>query len=153
MEIDIKEIRELMRAVQEYDISELELEQEGQRIFLRRGTEPTLVQAAPALSIAASAPPAATHPAPPATSEVAAPEGDFITSPFVGTFYRAPSPEAAPFVSAGDRVSIGAPLCIVEAMKLMNEIEAEVDCEILEIMATNGKPVEYGERLFRIRKA
>ena len=80
----------------------------------------------------------------------AEPEGDFVTSPFVGTFYRAPSPEADSFVEVGDSIVAGQVLCIVEAMKLMNEIEAEVAGTIVEVLVENGKPVEYGDRLFRI---
>jgi acetyl-CoA carboxylase biotin carboxyl carrier protein len=77
----------------------------------------------------------------------------YVTSPFVGTFYRAPSPQSDPFVDVGDVVTAGQVLCIVEAMKLMNEIEAEVEGKIAEILVEDGKPVEYGDRLFRIETA
>ena len=85
----------------------------------------------------------------------AAPDSDsvYVTSPFVGTFYRAPSPEADNFVEVGNAVKKGQPLCIIEAMKLMNEIEAEYPCTILEILAENGQSVEYGQKLFRIKKS
>ena len=76
----------------------------------------------------------------------------YITSPFVGTFYEAPSPGQDAFVKAGSEIKVGQPLCIVEAMKLMNEIESDVAGTILEILAENGKPVEYGDRLFKVRK-
>ena len=80
-------------------------------------------------------------------------DGVFITSPFVGTFYRSPSPDEPPFVKVGDSFSVGAPLCIIEAMKLMNEIEAETEGAIVEIIAQDGKPVEFGDRLFKIKPA
>lgn len=151
MEIDLEQIHELMRALKEHDVSELELEQNGQRIYLRRGGEPVMATMAPSLAPIASAVPAPVAAAEP-TAEAPADDSDYITSPFVGTFYRSPSPDAAPFVSVGDSISPGSVLCIVEAMKLMNEIESEISGEIVEILATNGRPVEYGERLFRIRK-
>ena len=79
-------------------------------------------------------------------------EGEIITSPMVGTFYRAPAPDAAPFVKEGDKVKKGETLCIIEAMKIMNEIEAEFDCEILEILVENGEPVEFDTPLFRVKR-
>jgi acetyl-CoA carboxylase biotin carboxyl carrier protein len=96
-------------------------------------------------------PPApAMAPAPAATADAA--DVVYVTSPFVGTFYRASSPGGEPFVKPGSRVEVGQTLCIVEAMKLMNEIEAELAGEILEVLVENGKTVEYGDKLFKVRK-
>ena len=93
----------------------------------------------------------------PIVQEIEAPvecevEGEIIKSPMVGTFYRAPAPDAAPFVKEGDKVKKGQTLCIIEAMKIMNEIEAEFDCEILEILVENGEPVEFDTPLFRVKR-
>ena len=108
-----------------------------------------------------TAPGAAEAPAAPATPVAAAaatpvaeaePQGDFITSPFVGTFYRAARPEAGPFVEIGAKVQPGQTVCIIEAMKLFNEIEAEFACAVEEVLVENGQPVEYGAKLFRVRK-
>jgi acetyl-CoA carboxylase biotin carboxyl carrier protein len=92
-------------------------------------------------------------PTAPPPSVVPRDDGQFVTSPFVGTFYRSPSPDAPPFVEAGMSVREGQTLCIVEAMKLMNEIEADVSGVIAEILVENGKPVEFGQKLFRIKRA
>ena len=164
MEIDLKQLRELMRSLKQFDITELELERDGERIYLRRGPEggqPTLVSAPMMQSIAAPAPAMGSIPPPAAvpggTSSALPPASDpalvTITSPFVGTFYRSPSPDAAPFVDVGAEIRPGQVLCIVEAMKLMNEIESEIAGTIVEVTAENGKPVEYGDVLFRVKKA
>ena len=155
MDIDLKQLKELMRSLKQFDLSELELEKNGERIKLvRAGAE--VVQAfgvAPAPAYAPSPSPA---PLAAAQAKSAAVEDDanvhFITSPFVGTFYEAPSPDKEPFVKVGSEIKVGQALCIVEAMKLMNEIESDVAGTILEILAENGKPVEYGDRLFKVRK-
>ena len=137
------------------------------RVRLRRseGTIATAVVGPPAFAspLPAQAPPAAPaarRPPPPAGAPAGAPPagappeaeeaGTFITSPFVGTFYRSPSPDTAVFVEVGQRIKKGQVLCIVEAMKLMNEIESEVDGTILAVLVENAQPVEYGEPLFRI---
>lgn len=158
MDIDLKQLKDLMRAVKQFDIQELEIEREGQRIKLCRGQkEATAVAVAPA---SMPAPVAAAAPAPAAAATAAATPAEtedadvhWITSPFVGTFYEAPSPEAAAFVKVGATIEPGQALCIVEAMKLMNEIEADVRGTILEVVAENGKPVEYGDRLFKVKKS
>jgi acetyl-CoA carboxylase biotin carboxyl carrier protein len=156
MNIDFDQIRELMRALEEFDIRELEYESEGERIVLRRGGE---VAPAPAYSVGPPTlvpPPPSTMPsmqAPAAPAPAEDPSIAYVTSPFVGTFYGSPSPDAAPFVQVGQRFERGASLCIIEAMKLMNEIEAEFAGTVVEVLAKNGKPVEYGERLFKVRKA
>jgi acetyl-CoA carboxylase biotin carboxyl carrier protein len=142
--IDLETVRELARIIGEFGLSEVEADPSG-RVRVRRdfggGGGPAPVVMAPPPPIAlASAPPV----------EGAAEAGTFITSPFVGTFYRAPSPEAANFVEAGASVRKGQVVCIVEAMKLMNEIESEADGKIAEILVKNGEHVEYGQKLFRI---
>jgi acetyl-CoA carboxylase biotin carboxyl carrier protein len=156
MDIDLKQLKELMRSLKQFDISELEIEKNGERIKLCRGGElPTGVGSVsmipPALvgAVPASAPPAAQ-----AKPEAAEDDASihYITSPFVGTFYGAPSPGAAAFVAPGAQIKQGQTLCIVEAMKLMNEIESDVAGTVLEILAENGKPVEYGDRLFKVKK-
>jgi acetyl-CoA carboxylase biotin carboxyl carrier protein len=160
MDIDLEQLRELMRALEEFGVNELEIERDEQRIFLRRGTPP---ESAPVVAqpVAPTQQPqgtgnGASAPAAAASQEQQEPEEDenvvYVTSPFVGTFYRAPSPTDAPFVEVGQDVQVGQSLCIVEAMKLMNEIEAEFSGTIIEILAENGKPVEYGDRLFKMRK-
>jgi acetyl-CoA carboxylase biotin carboxyl carrier protein len=154
MDIDIEQLRELMRSLSEFDVSELELEHGDERISLRRG--PAAAESVVAIGAPAAAPsvmPAAA-PAAPAAAALEADDADvqWVTSPFVGTFYRAPSPDADPFVEVGSKIESGTVLCIVEAMKLMNEIESDVSGTILEILVENGKPVEYGDRLFKVSK-
>ena len=167
MEIDLKQLREIMRSLKQFDVTELEIEKDGERIYLRRGPETTLMAPAIApgvappqlLSGASVMPPApagsssASLPPPPPVPRVDDPNVVTITSPFVGTFYRSPSPEAGPFVDVGSDIRPGTVLCIVEAMKLMNEIESEIAGTIVEVVGENGKPVEYGDVLFRVRKA
>ena len=142
--IDFESVRELARIAAEFDLAEVEADGSG-HVRVRRGGG-TAVEAAPAMSgprsIALTPPPAAKVEA----------EGTFISSPFVGTFYRAPSPEAPSFVEAGQSVRKGQVVCIVEAMKLMNEIEAEFEGKIEDILVQNGEHVEYGQHLFRLSK-
>lgn len=147
MQIDLEQLRELMKALREFELDEIEIENTEERIAIRRSSGVS-VTAAPVMAAPAPAAPAAAAAAP--AEEVV--EGEFITSPFVGTFYRSPSPDADPFIAEGASFSSGQSLCIVEAMKLMNEIEAEFSGTVLEILAENGKPVEYGDRLFRVRR-
>jgi acetyl-CoA carboxylase biotin carboxyl carrier protein len=154
MDIDLKQLKELMRSLKQFDLSELELEKNGERIKLvRAGAE--VVQAI-GVAPAAYAPSPSQAPMAAAQAKSAAVEDDanvhFVTSPFVGTFYEAPSPDKEPFVKVGSEIKVGQALCIVEAMKLMNEIESDVAGTILEILAENGKPVEYGDRLFKVKK-
>ena len=142
-------IRSLIRLVEESDIDSLEVERLTTRIRIRKspdGGQATFAPT-PAPVIPASAEPSA-------GAAPAEPTGDDslfdVTSPMVGTFYRSPAPDADPFVSVGDRVEPGQALCIVEAMKLMNELEAEVGGVVREIAVENAEPVEYGQVLFRI---
>ena len=160
--IDLEWIRELVKLVDESDIDALEVSRFGTRVEVRK-SPPVVGGSAPA----ASAPPAPSPPAESVTSEPSgatpeatetgeAPEEEVdedlyeVESPMVGTFYRAPAPDAPPYVEVGDRVQKGETLCILEAMKLMNELEAEVGGEIREICVQNAEPVEYGQVLFRI---
>jgi acetyl-CoA carboxylase biotin carboxyl carrier protein len=143
--IDFESVRELARIAAEFDLAEVEADGSG-HVRVRRGG-----------SVAVEAAPVATGPrpialTPPAPVEAAADAGVFISSPFVGTFYRAPSPEAPVFVDVGQSVRKGQVVCIVEAMKLMNEIEAESEGRIEEILVQNGEHVEYGQHLFRLTK-
>ncbi|QVW33962.1 acetyl-CoA carboxylase biotin carboxyl carrier protein [Geobacter sulfurreducens] len=153
--MDIKDLKSLIKMVTETDITEFELEGAEEKIRIKRGFTPQVVQyQAPAPMMAVpqpiAAPVAAAAPAPAAVS-AAAPAvagGKEVTSPIVGTFYRAPAPDAAPYVEVGQVVEKGQVLCIVEAMKLMNEIEAEFRCKIVQICKENAQPVEFGEPLF-----
>jgi acetyl-CoA carboxylase biotin carboxyl carrier protein len=156
MEIPLKQIKALLKTLEEGGASELEYEDEKVRIRLTmsRGAAPLVSQAAVAQPVRSEAAPAS--PAPPAGSrpaEEAEPNVVFVTSPFVGTFYRSPAPDAAAFVEVGVTVKPGQTLCIVEAMKLMNEIEAEVAGTILEALVENGQSVEFGQKLFKLRKS
>jgi acetyl-CoA carboxylase biotin carboxyl carrier protein len=164
-----KEIKELVEFLVEKDIAEFELERGDIKIRIKRpqvvasafgaasgAASGTVTYAAPSAS-APTAAPAAPHPTPVSAPAAAAPaaaseEGvEIIKSPIVGTFYEAASPGAPPFVKRGDSVSVGQVLCIVEAMKLMNEIEAEKAGQIVDVLVSNGQPVEYGQPLFKIR--
>ena len=149
--LSFKEIKELIDLVTERGLSGLEIERAGFRIRIEGARPPAGNGAAETVSTAAAPAPAAVTGA-----AAAAPEAEgvhVITSPIVGTFYRAPSPEAEAFADVGSRVSKGKVLCIIESMKLMNEIESDVEGEIVEVYARNGQPVEYGEKLFGIRLA
>jgi len=143
--IDLDLVRELARIAGEFDLAEVEADPSG-RVRVRRQSAGVEHEAR-----SASPPPIALAPPQPVAG---APEpGTFISSPFVGTFYSAPSPEANPFVEVGEQVRKGQVVCIVEAMKLMNEIESEADGRIVDILAQNGQHVEYGQHLFRLAKS
>jgi acetyl-CoA carboxylase biotin carboxyl carrier protein len=151
--IDLKQLEELLKVLEQRDISEFEFEDEKVRVSFKRGQVPVIM---PAAVPAAHAP--AVHAAAPAPAGAPAPaakeDGDFVfvTTPFVGTFYRSPSPDAAPFVEVPGPVRRGQVLCIVEAMKLMNELESELGGTIVECLVENGHPVEFGQKLFKIKK-
>ena len=150
--MDVKEIKEILRILEEQDVTEFELEQDGTKIRICRGQRAT-----PAGHLVAPtsfvAPVAAPRPdqAAPAVSASAEGTDAVVNSPIVGTFFRAADPNSAPFVNVGDRVRLGQVLCIIEAMKLMNEIEAEVAGEVMKVHPENGQPVQYGDPLFTIR--
>jgi acetyl-CoA carboxylase biotin carboxyl carrier protein len=150
--MNLKELKEIIDIVITKEaIEELEIEKSGVRLRIKRASNHATPHiAVPAVAVAAVSPAIAAHAPTPAPSEV---EEDllYIKSPIVGTFYRASSPTAEPFVAVGDFVEKGTPVCIIEAMKLMNEIESEASGEVVSILVENGQPVEYGERLFAIR--
>ncbi len=153
--MDLKEIKELIALIRKNDLSEFSLEQEGFKITLKRGGEFQQVIATPAfapasIGVAPAAAPAAALSAPAASSGGNSGDRD-LPSPMVGTFYSAASPESSPFVTVGQQVTPETTICIIEAMKVMNEIKAETSGVITEILAENGKPVQYGQALFRIR--
>ena len=159
MQLDHDQLRQLITLLGESDIQELKLEGDDFRLELRRNlpaSQPQVVmQAPPAPALVAApvaAPSAAPSPAPPTAAAV---RGDLleITAPMVGSFYRASAPGEPAFVELGNRISIGQPICILEAMKLMNELEAEVSGEVVEILVENGTPVEFGQVLMRVRPA
>jgi acetyl-CoA carboxylase biotin carboxyl carrier protein len=147
--MDIKDLKLIVKMITETDITEFELENGEEKIRLRRGTvQPQQLYAAqPVQQMVAAAPVAVSVQASPQTV-VATDEGTSVPSPIVGTFYRSPAPDAAPYVEVGQVVEKGQILCIVEAMKLMNEIEAEFRCKIIKISKENAQPVEFGEALF-----
>ena len=168
--MDLTEIRKLVRLMLRAELSELEIDdtKNGLRVHLKRGASGSgesgmapIVQMMPPMAAAApmamgapgaAAPaPAAADPLGPDESELP-PGTEVFPSPMVGTFYRSASPDADPFVSAGTKVSEDSVLCIVEAMKVMNEIKAEMRCEIVEVLVENGEPVEFGQPLFLIKK-
>jgi acetyl-CoA carboxylase biotin carboxyl carrier protein len=148
--IDYDEIRKLIGLLEEKNLSVFELEVEGLKVKIGRNTLPPPSAAA----VPAPAPPVPFETAEAAEARVQAVEAakghHLITSPMVGTFYRAPDPTSAPFIDIGDVIKKGQTLCIIEAMKLMNEIEADVDGTVVEIFVDNSRPVEYGQKLFAI---
>lgn len=153
--MEVRVLRRILAALEEADVGEFRLQTSEYTISLKRGQANTYIQQpAPAAAPAAAEEPAA-QPAAPETGVAAAFDSQTVevTAPIVGTFYAAPAPDTADYVKVGDRVSRGTVLCIIEAMKLMNEIEAETDGVITEILVTNEDPVEYGQPLFRIRPA
>ena len=150
--MDLRKLKKLIDLVQESGIAELEITEGEEKVKIVKGGRavPEMVGMLPAPA-AAAAPATATTPAPPPPAEVPPKvEGHVLKSPMVGTFYRAPSPGAKPFVEVGDTVKMGQTVCIIEAMKLLNEIEADKDGVVKAILAENGQPVEYGEPLLAI---
>ncbi|NUQ79728.1 MAG: acetyl-CoA carboxylase biotin carboxyl carrier protein [Polyangiaceae bacterium] len=153
--MDIKDIKNIYKFLRETDIVEFELEGPDGKVRMKRGTAYAVSDSQPALLAEAreAAPKEAkkeeSAPAPAAKAD----NIKVVTSPMVGTFYRSPSPEAAPFIEVGSVVKPTQTLCIIEAMKLMNEIEADSAGIIVEILVENGKPVEFGQKLFKVRKA
>ncbi len=148
----IEDVKKLVALVEKTDVTHIAWTRGGEKVVIRRGAAapaaPAQVfHAAPVAAPVPAAAPAA--PAPKAEAKADAP-GTWVSSPFVGTFYRAPSPDSPPFTDVGQKVKKGQVLCIVEAMKLMNEIECEVDGTVAEILVQNATPVEFGEKLFRI---
>ena len=154
------EILELIDKFADRGIASVEIEHAGTKVRIEgKSSQPQVIHVSEMKSESSSSAPSIA--APPTPSEVKAAEKKaeeeseaglhIITSPIVGTFYRSPSPESGPFVNVGDRISKGKVLCIIEAMKLMNEIESDVDGTITKIYPSNGQPVEYGEKLFAVK--
>jgi acetyl-CoA carboxylase biotin carboxyl carrier protein len=158
---DVDALAALLR---KHDLSEIEVEEGGRRILVRRGGEaavlvgsttspsPTMIMPTTTPTTTPTGVPAAPSGSV-ATGHAETSDGNvsYITSPFVGTFYRSPSPESAPFIDVGSRIKKGQVICIIEAMKLMNEIESELEGAVVQILVENGHPVEYGEPLFKIK--
>jgi acetyl-CoA carboxylase biotin carboxyl carrier protein len=164
--MDLEQLKQILDLVRQHELSEFEIEQGGLRLKIRKdaagGLVPHLVPAAPSAAALPAASPAASPtvpPGPPLSADAAAPvdardedtEQVVVKSPIVGTFYRSSEPSSPPFVEIGSMVKKGQVLCIIEAMKLMNEIDSEYDGEVVNIFIENGQPVQYGERMFAIR--
>ncbi|PSO81677.1 MAG: acetyl-CoA carboxylase, biotin carboxyl carrier protein [Cyanobacteria bacterium QS_4_48_99] len=156
MPVDFNQIRELIAAINQTDIAELTLKSEDFELTVRKGASIAPKQATEEThgEVASQTAPEPTV-TPSANEQSASPpveqKGVEVTSPMVGTFYRAPAPDEEPFVEVGDRVTTQQTVCIIEAMKLMNEIESEVSGEVTEILVEDGEPVEYGQTLMRIK--
>jgi acetyl-CoA carboxylase biotin carboxyl carrier protein len=152
--MDLDTLKQILSLVREHELSELEVEQDGLRLKIRKDSVVAVPVHAQVPGRTADVPPATPAlTAPPAALETADEEIELavVKSPIVGTFYRSPEPGAAPFVDVGAAVKKGQVLCIIEAMKLMNEIDSEYDGEIVNVYVESGQPVQYGERLFAIR--
>jgi acetyl-CoA carboxylase biotin carboxyl carrier protein len=166
VELDFNELRDLLTVINQTDIAEFTLKSGDFELVVRKGNhngepapaveissdlagKPAPATVSPNLPSPASPPPAATPPAAPRANDRLVD----VISPMVGTFYRAPAPDEPPFVNVGDRIRVGQTVCIIEAMKLMNELEAEVSGEVVEILVSNGEPVEYGQVLMRVNPA
>jgi acetyl-CoA carboxylase biotin carboxyl carrier protein len=161
--LDLKQIKQIIDLMTRSELTEFAVEEEGFKLKIRRGEFPVVSSARatlppyalPAEPAPAAAAPAASSAAP--ITLVPAPAGDepgviYIKSPMVGTFYRSPSPESKSFVENGTKITETSVVCIIEAMKIMNEIQAEVKGTVLETLIENGQPVEYGQRLFKVKQ-
>ncbi|MEM9352029.1 MAG: acetyl-CoA carboxylase biotin carboxyl carrier protein [Planctomycetota bacterium] len=149
---DVRKVRRLVELMNDHDLAEIDLRQSDQRIRLRRGADPVVTGMAPmpAAPAPAAAPAAAAAATPPPATEAPEAEAAYITSPMVGTFYTSSSPESPSFVNAGDSVSADTVVCIIEAMKVFNEITADQSGKIAEVLVKTGEPVEFGQKLFRL---
>ena len=160
--MNLKELKELIEMLKNTDVSELEIERSGVKVRIRKGGDVTFHPAMPRMEYppAAIVAPAVPEPDRAATAAGTAPAAapapanqTKVTSPIVGTFYRANSPDKPPYVEVGDMVKKGQVLCLIEAMKLMNEIESEAAGKVVQILVENGRPVEYGQPLFVIEQS
>jgi acetyl-CoA carboxylase biotin carboxyl carrier protein len=152
---DVRKVRRLVELMDEYDLSEIDLRQGEQRVRLRRGPETIAVSASPTMGMPTSGSTvggAASAASPPASSAQTVDDSKFnlVRSPMVGTFYTAPNPDAAPFVKVGDQVGPETTVCVIEAMKVFNEIPAECSGRIVAVLVENGDPVEFSQPLFRV---
>lgn len=146
---DVRRVRRLVELMKEHDLNEIDIRQDDARIQLRRGmggTAPIVTTVAPA-----PAAPAAAAPVAPAAEAAPVEEGNVIISPIVGTFYSAPDPESPPYIKVGDHVGPETMVCIIEAMKVFNEIPAELAGEVIAVLVQNGDPVEFGQPLFKVK--
>jgi len=155
--MNLKDIQELIRTLDETEITELELESQGMKISIKKGSHGVVTAVSNAQPYSPASPDKQPDKAQPAVSvpEIVNEDNsnyEYITSPMVGTFYRAPAPDAPAFVEVGQYIKPGQTVCIIEAMKLMNEIESEIEGKVVEILVENGQPVEYGQPLFLISK-
>ena len=160
--MDLDQLRKILDLVREHELAEFEIEHEGLRLKIRKDSAGTIMTVPAAHTVVQAIPPQPAVPPPPVASQPAAPavasvaaeneiELAVVKSPIVGTFYRSSEPGAASFVEIGSIVKKGQVLCIIEAMKLMNEIDSEYEGEVVNVYVENGQPVQYGERLFAIR--
>jgi acetyl-CoA carboxylase biotin carboxyl carrier protein len=159
--LDLKQIKQIIDLMTRSDLTDFEIEEEGLKIKIKRGSKdngsgngsahPFVMMPAKTETVAAPAPAASAQAA--AAPAAGGDEAGFayVKSPMVGTFYRSPSPENPPFVDSGSKVEDKSVVCIIEAMKIMNEIQAEVKGTVVEVLVENGQPVEYGQRLFKIK--
>ena len=147
--MDIRKVKKLIELLEESDIAEIEIHENDESVRISRASTlaPAMIAAPAPVAAAPTAAPAAATAGPAAREEL---EGHVIRSPMVGTFYRAPSPGAKPFVEEGQTVSSGETLCIIEAMKILNQIESDKSGKVVDILVENGQPVEYNEPLFII---
>jgi acetyl-CoA carboxylase biotin carboxyl carrier protein len=162
--LDLKQIKQIIELMKRSELTEFAVEEEGFKLKIRRGPQDLPVVTSTRLpssgyssepAPAAPAPhPVPHHAAPPASAAAPAEEAGviFVKSPMVGTFYRAPTPESKPFADNGTVITETSVVCIIEAMKIMNEIQAEVKGTVLEVLVENGQPVEYGQRLFKVKQ-
>ncbi len=161
--LDLKQIKQIVDLMSRSDLTEFEVEEEAFKIKIKRGSVGTTVLASPAPAQQVYAPaPTAVEAAKPAAASAAASApaagGDeagivYVKSPMVGTFYRSPSPDSPSFADVNTKVEEKSVVCIIEAMKIMNEIQAEVKGTVVEVLVENGQPVEYGQRLFKVKTA
>ncbi len=167
MELDFEKLRELLSVFNQTDIEELTIKSDDFELAVRKGSKVARSAPSEAVWVDNNLPPTSAPPMPPVappsiTASPAVPTPTStpsvleqqlleIHSPMVGTFYRSPSPDESPFVEVGDRIGAGQTVCIIEAMKLMNELEAEVSGEIVEILVRNGEPIEFGQTLMRVK--
>jgi acetyl-CoA carboxylase biotin carboxyl carrier protein len=160
--LDLKQIKQIIDLMKRSELTEFEVEEEGFKIKIKRGSGEQPVVSSSQLSahpfsIGAAPAEAPAKPASPTPPAVASPEDEtgvtYVKSPMVGTFYRSPSPDSPSFADAGTKVEEKTVVCIIEAMKIMNEIQAEAKGTVVEVLVENGQPVEYGQRLFKLKTA
>ncbi len=157
--MDLKQIKQIIDLMKRSELTEFAVEEEGFKLKIRRGVNGSPVatlsggSTPPGLDLVGNPPPSGSNPPIPTATDKEDPDIAFIKAPMVGTFYRSQSPESPPFVEVNAKVEENSVICIIEAMKIMNEIQAEVKGTVLEVLVENGQPVEYGQRLFKIKQA